>query len=150
MSISQTPEGAVQPQGEVLTATGQGDISVQKRPRQGIMQLVRRAVVALLMSSTLIGMGLVASPAEATTVRPGRGFGQIDVLLDSYETEAARRDYWAATVICWNSGIGGKVLSIGVCQVMVTVCAAQAYYATPRKRAGMTVTIQGGYWCWKY
>lgn len=112
---------------------------------------IRHAFAAmLLVLSAVIGTGLVASPAEAVTVRPGAGWGQVDVLLDSYETEQARRSYWAATVICWNSGIGGKLLSIGVCQTAVTVCAARAYYSSPRMRAGMTVTVWGGYWCWRY
>lgn len=112
---------------------------------------IRHAFAAmLLVMSTVIGTSLVATPAEAVTVRPGAGWGQVDVLLDSYETEQVRRSFWAATVVCWNSGVGGKILSIGICQTAVTVCAARAYYSSPRKRAGMTVTLSGGYWCWKY
>lgn len=98
---------------------------------------IRHAFAAMLLAlSAVIGTGLIASPADAATVRPGAQWGQVDLLLDSYETEAARRSFWAATVICWNSGVGGKLLAIGVCQSAVSVCAAQAYYASPRKRAG--------------
>lgn len=130
-----------------LARDGMNRVQSARRPSRGIGQ----ALAAMLLALTVvIGTGLVASPAEAVTVRPGAGWGQVDVLLDSYETEQARRSYWAATVICWNSGIGGKLLSIGVCQTAVTVCAARAYYSNPRMRAGMTVTLWGGYWCWKY
>lgn len=126
-----------------------GVSKVQAAPRQS--HRVRHAFVAMLLAlSAVIGTGLVASPADAATVRPGAKWGQIDLLLDSYETEAARRSFWAATVICWNSGVGGKLLAIGVCQSAVSVCAAQAYYARPRKRAGMTFTPWGQFWCWKY
>ena len=112
---------------------------------------IRHAFAAMLMAlSAVIGTGLLEAPAEAATVRPGASWGQVDLLLDSYETEQARRSFWAATVICWNSGVPGKLLAWGVCQSAVSVCAAQAYYATPRKRAGMTFTAWGGFWCWKY
>ncbi|GGQ61567.1 hypothetical protein [Streptomyces asoensis] len=104
------------------------------------------AGTALALSLTLA----VPESAQATTVRPGAKAGQIDLLMDSYETEQARRSLWGATVICWNSGIGGKVLALGVCQSAVTVCAAQAYYAKPRRRAGLTFTPWGQFWCWKY
>lgn len=104
------------------------------------------------MATGLLSIGMLAapSPANAVTVRPGAQTWQTDVLLDAYETEQVRRSFWAATVVCWQSGIGGKVLSLGVCQTAITVCAAQAYYGSPRRRAGMTVTPWGGYWCWKY
>jgi len=52
-------------------------------------------------------------------------------------------------VICWNSGVTGKLLALGPCQAMVSVCAAQAYYAHPRRRAGITFA-PGTAWCWKY
>jgi hypothetical protein len=106
------------------------------------------AILALVLAFTLIGLD-GDGVAEAATVRPGARPGQVDLLLDAYETEQARRSFWSATVICWNSGVGGKLLAIGVCQSMVSVCAAQAYYASPRRRAGMTFA-PGTFWCWKY
>lgn len=106
------------------------------------------AILALVLAFTLLGM-TGDGVAEAATVRPGARAGQVDLLLDSYETEQARRSLWAATVICWNSGVGGRLLVLGVCQSMVSTCAAQAYYATPRRRAGMTFAL-GNFWCWKY
>ncbi|MET8167830.1 hypothetical protein ABZT34_26835 [Streptomyces sp. NPDC005329] len=112
----------------------------------------KKARASLLVGTALALSLTLAVPdsAQATTVRPGAKAGQVDVLLDSYETEQARRSLWGATVICWNSGIGGKVLSLGVCQSAVSVCAAQAYYASPRRKAGMTFTPWGQFWCWKY
>jgi hypothetical protein len=107
---------------------------------------VRAAVAAVAVLATLF---TTPGVAEAVTVRPGARDFQVDVLLDDYETEQARRSYWAATVICWNAGQQGYMLLAGTCQSMATVCAAQAYYATPRKRAGITFS-PGGSWCWKY
>lgn len=130
-----------------LAGDGVNEVPDARRQSHGI----RHAFAAMLLAlSAVIVTGFVASPADAATVRPGAKWGQVDLLLDSYETEAARRSFWAATVICWNSGVGGKLLAIGVCQSAVTVCAAQAYYASPRKRAGMTFTPWGQFWCWKY
>ncbi|MGW4507874.1 hypothetical protein ACWENO_24890 [Streptomyces sp. NPDC004436] len=105
-----------------------------------------------MLSMAMAGTLAMVTPgtAQAVTVRPGAKWGQVDVLLDAYETEQVRRSFWAATVVCWNSGVGGALLSIGVCQTAITVCAAQAYYSSPRRRAGMTVTPWGQYWCWKY
>ena len=87
--------------------------------------------------------------AQASDTRPGARAGQYDMLLTSYETEQARRSFWAATVICWDAGLVGKALYLGVCQSMVSVCAARAYYDSPRKRAGITFA-PGTAWCWKY
>lgn len=107
----------------------------------------RAAVAAAVVLGTVL---TVPSPAQAVTVRPGAQAFQIDVMLDDYETEMVRRDYWAATVVCWDTGLMGQVTILTqVCQSMVTVCAAQAYYANPRKRAGITFS-PGGSWCWKY
>lgn len=108
--------------------------------------IVRAFVVMAIVASTLIASDGIA---HAATVRPGAKAFQIDLLLDAEETEQARRSLWAATVICWDSGVGGKALSVGVCQSVVSVCAAQAYYASPRRRAGMTFA-PGTFWCWKY
>lgn len=94
-------------------------------------------------------MVVLTGPAEAMTVRPGARPLQIDVLLDGTETERARRDLWAATVYYWNAGVVGKVLALGPCQTMMTVCAARAYYATPRKWAGITFSSTSS-WCWTY
>lgn len=114
-------------------------------------QHARRVGASLLLGVLLTGLGLVVpSSAQAVTVRPGAHFGQIDVLLDAYETEQVRRSFWAATVVCWQTGVASTLMSLGVCQTAITVCAARAYYESPRRRAGMTVTPWGGYWCWKY
>ncbi|MFB6514740.1 hypothetical protein ACFCW4_36050 [Streptomyces virginiae] len=124
-------------------------VGAASRPRR---RPIRRTVTSALLSMAMAGTLAMVTPgtAEAVTVRPGAKWGQVDVLLDTYETEQVRRSFWAATVVCWNSGVGGALLSIGVCQTAITVCAAQAYYASPRRRAGMTVTFWGQYWCWKY
>ncbi len=106
--------------------------------------MVITIVMAMLLAST--------GAAHAATVRPGAGPFQVDVMLDEYETEQARRSYWAASVICWDAGITGKLLSFGACQSMVTVCAARAFYVRPplrRMRAGITFA-PGTAWCWKY
>jgi hypothetical protein len=109
--------------------------------------IVGSFLTALAIAAAL----LIAAPlsAQAVTTRPGAQWGQIDMLLDSYETEAARRDWWSAAVICWDSGLATK-LAIAPCVAMVTVCAAQAYYSSPRRRAGITYTPWGQAWCWKY
>ncbi len=111
-------------------------------PRHG---LVGSVLLVLAITFGFVGAG--AGAANAATVRPGAKAFQVDVLLDGYETEAARRSFWAATVICWNSGVTGKLLALGPCQGMVSVCAAQAYYAG--KWAGITFA-PGTAWCWKY
>jgi len=116
--------------------------------RKGKSKIFARAAV----TATAAFAVLFTTPgvAEAVTVRPGAKDFQIDVMLDEYETEQARRSYWSATVTCWNTGLMGQVtIFTQVCQSMVTVCAAQAYYANPRKRAGITFS-PGGTWCWKY
>lgn len=115
--------------------------------RKGKGKLFARAAVA---AAVVLGTVLtVPSPAQAVTVRPGAQAFQVDLMLDDYETEQARRSYWAATVICWDAGQQGYMLLAGTCQSMVTVCAARAYYANPRQRAGITFS-PGGSWCWKY
>jgi hypothetical protein len=102
-------------------------------------------LMVLMLSVGFIGAG--SGAAQAATVRPGAHAFQVDVLLNGYETEAARRSFWAATVICWNSGVTGWLLGLGPCQTMVSVCAAQAYYS--HKWAGITFA-PGTAWCWKY
>lgn len=95
-------------------------------------------------------LGGAGGAVPATTVRAGLRWGQVDILLDSWETERAAKSFvWGSAVACWNSGLGGKVL-IAACIPLVTTCAAQAYLSSPRKRAAMTVTIWGYGWCWKY
>lgn len=106
------------------------------------------AVQASVAAPAILGGSGGAVPA--TTVRAGQRWGQVDILLDSWETERAAKSFlWGSAVACWNSGLGGQVL-IAACIPLVTVCAAQAYVSSPRKRAGMTVTIWGYGWCWKY
>lgn len=112
--------------------------------------MVWGSFIAFALSMTVMGL-TGEGVAQASTVRPGAHNGQIDLLLDPYETDQARRSLWGTTVICWNSGVGGKMLAIGICQLAVSTCAAQAYYANPRRRAGMTVDLRNGnFWCWKY
>lgn len=104
---------------------------------------------ALLAVSAVAGTIVTATPAQASTVRPGAQWGQVDVLMDSYETNAARQNAWNAAVICWSSGFAGKV-GIIPCIGMASVCAARAYYSSPRKRGAFTYDIFGRAWCWKY
>lgn len=124
--------------------------SCQLRPKTTRSRQSVPIMVILAIVLGMVGMGLTPQAAEAATIRPGAKAFQIDFMLDEYETEQARRSFWAATVICWNSGIAGKALAIGVCQSMVSVCAAQAYYSNPRKRGAFTFTPWGQAWCWKY
>ena len=98
--------------------------------------------IMMLLLAAVLGSSLAATPAQAVTVRPGAGWGQVDVLLDSYETEQARRSFWAASVICWNSGVGGRVLSIGVCQAAVSTCAAPTMPVSDPSRARESVSIR--------
>ena len=119
---------------------------------------VRKAVVAmaaaLLVSAGIVGIS--PDPAAAATVRPGKGFGQVDLLLDGWDKDRviANGNYakglWAASVICWQSGVAGKALSIGVCQTAVQVCALRAHFH--HKWAGMTSTWYPypNWWCWEY
>lgn len=116
---------------------------MRNRLRRTLASLV--AVIALVAAALFVDTGA----AEAVTVRPGAKAFQVDVMLDGYETEQARRSLWADTVICWNSGITGKLLLMGPCQAEVAVCAAQAYYSNPRRWAGITFA-PGTAWCWKY
>lgn len=90
--------------------------------------------------------GVVAVPMLAT--RPGQGFGQYDVLLDSYDTASAAKSWWAGSVLCWNAGLAWNPPLYGSCLALLTVCAARAYVTG--QRAGMTVTIWNSGWCWKY
>lgn len=103
----------------------------------------------LFVVSAVLGTLVTATPAQASTVRPGAQWGQVDVLMDAYETNAARLNPWNAAVICWSSGLGGKI-GIVPCIGMASVCAAQAYYSSPRKRGAFTFDIFGRAWCWKY
>lgn len=117
-----------------------------EQPRPGRRRsLLASVLMVLAIAPGFVGTG--AGTANAATVRPGAKTFQVDVLLDGYETEAARRSFWAATVVCWNSGVTGKLLALGPCQGMVSVCAAQAYYAG--RWAGITFA-PGTAWCWKY
>lgn len=118
---------------------------------------IRRGVVtglaALLMSGALVVVAEV--PASAAAVRPGSGFGQVDLVLDGYETHRVAdsghlSSLWAATVICWTSGSIGQLLSYGVCQKVVRTCALRA--ASDRRTAGITVEFwpRLSWWCWEY
>jgi len=118
---------------------------------------VRRAAVAGL-AALLLSAGLVAvaqAPAAAASVRPGADFGQVDLVLDGYDTHrVATGSYfsslWAATVICWSSGTVGQFLSYGVCQKVVRTCALRA--AADHRMAGITVEVwpRPSWWCWEY
>lgn len=82
------------------------------------------------------------------STRSGAGFGQYDVLLDSYDTEKAAKSAWAGSVLCWNAGLAWNPAIYSSCLALITVCAARAYVTG--QRAGMTVTIWNYGWCWKY
>lgn len=112
------------------------------------MRKVSRRTAAVLVA-VLLMLVVGTGTAQAATVRPGASAGQIDLMLDEYETEQVRRSLWAATVVCWDAGLQGYMLLAGTCQSMVTVCAARAYYVEPRGRAGITFSPTGS-WCWKY
>jgi hypothetical protein len=91
--------------------------------RKGKSKMLARVAVAA--TATFAVLFTTPGVAEAVTVRPGAKAFQIDVMLDDYETEQARRSYWAATVTCWNTGLMGQVTILTqMCQAMVTVCAA--------------------------
>jgi hypothetical protein len=122
---------------------------VPKRSKTSRRRLRRFGVAALVaVALTVASVAVTPSTAAAATVRPGARTGQIDVLLDGYETQKAASSYWGATVICWQLGLPGWMTSFGLCQTMVSVCAANAYVR--HRWAGMTVTWTGGYWCWTY
>jgi hypothetical protein len=114
---------------------------------------VAAGLAALLMSAGLVAVA--QAPAAAASVRPGAGFGQVDLVLDGYETQrVADGGYfdsrWAATVICWTSGTLGQLLSYGVCQKVVRTCALQA--SADHRTAGITVEFwpHPGWSCWEY
>ena len=114
------------------------------------MVLKRICVMFIALCAIAFASLTSEAHADAATVRPGAQSFQVDVLLDQYETEKAARSFWGATVICSQLGLPGWATIAGVCQSAVSVCAAQAYTAKPRKRAGMTIGRGGGFWCWKY
>lgn len=116
--------------------------------RNHLRKVIAGGLAAIALAATM--SFATVSPAQAVETRPGASFGQYDVMLTPYETEQVRRSLWAATVTCLNSGLPAWATSWGLCQSLVTVCAAQAYYANPRMRAGMTLTLWGYGWCWKY
>jgi hypothetical protein len=97
----------------------------------------------------------VGGAVPAVTAYPS-GFGKFDILLDSVETERVAKSIWGGAVVCWPMAAGGllnaagAVGAYGTCIALVTVCAARAYLSSPRARAGMTVTVWGYGWCWKY
>lgn len=136
------PGGAT---GQVLLAPSYGGVAAQP-------------VTVLTQNTTNIGtyVGALGS-VPMWSVRPGARFGQVDILLDSYETSMVARKLWGGSVVCWPAAATGLVagwvgaaLAYSLCITKATVCAAQAYYSNPRKRAGMTVTVWGQSWCWKY
>lgn len=124
------------------------------RRRSFVLRLVVLTLAAVLAVSMVEA---TTSTADASTVRPGARALQVDVLLDSVETQRAATGYWGAQSVCWGVTAGawalgrvyGAVLANLVCTTMVSVCAAQAYTARPRKRAGMTF-YPFGFFCWKY
>lgn len=91
---------------------------------------------------------MVGGAVPALTVRAGARWGQIDIMLDDVETARVAKSPWAGGVYCsptaWNAGL------FSACLALVTVCAARAYLSSPRARAGITVTVWGYGWCWKY
>lgn len=91
----------------------------------------------------------VGGPVPAVSVRPGPGWGQIEILFDSVETERVARSLWGGAVVCWPAAALG-VAGYSSCIAMATVCAARAYLSRPRARAAVTMTVWGYGWCWKY
>lgn len=122
---------------------------MSKIQRTKMSTRMKACLTAGVVASSLMLAGTVATPAQAVTVRPGARFGQVDVMLTTRETEAVRRSAWAATVVCWQSGVVG-IITTPMCVAETTVCAAQAYYSSPRRRGAFTVTPWGQAWCWKY
>lgn len=122
---------------------------------EGVVNLLVRSIRSLtaagcLAAAVLVGSSVIEpAPAQAVTIRPGAKDLQVDILLDSYETEKAAKSLWGATVICSTMGLPGWATILGPCQLYVTTCAAQAYTAKPRRMAGMTIAPYG-FWCWKY
>lgn len=133
-------------------------------------RLATRAAAVLTAAALSTASGFtVAAPAEAATVRPGAGWGQVDILLDGYETRRAATSAWGSVTTCWAvasagastgslagralvgrwlvGGAAGAVAGGLGCVSVVSVCAAQAKVAG--RWAGITVTPTG-FWCWTY
>jgi hypothetical protein len=114
-----------------------------------VAKIIAGAVLALVTAVA------AAAPAQAAEVRPGRGWGQVDVLLSSSETRSAATSPWGTSVVCATTvgmvgaigGYAGVVLSFSNCMGMTAVCAARAY--VNRQRAGITYAWNGA-WCWRY
>ena len=114
--------------------------------------------VAKILASVVLAIvtAVVAvAPAQAAEVRPGRGWGQVDVLLSSAETRSAATSLWGTSVVCATTvgtvgalrGPLGAYLTFSNCMGMTAVCAARAY--VNRQRAGITYAWNGA-WCWRY
>lgn len=122
---------------------------------------VLATVVVTIVSAFAVMLGTGGS-ADAAEVRPGRGAGQVDVLLSSSETRSAATSLWGTSVVCattmgsagaiagfagWFAGYAGGTLTWSMCMMMTGVCAARAYVA--KQRAGITYAWNGA-WCWRY
>lgn len=117
---------------------------------------VAHSIAMMIVSLTVIlgGSLAAAQPASAATFRAGARWGQADILLEGGETRQAATSYWGTVVVCSGvtvagarGGVGGVLLTSVSCASIVSVCAAQAYYAG--KWAGITL-YPGGFFCWKY
>lgn len=123
---------------------------------QGVVsaQTVSAAPIAAVTS---VGAPTRAGAVPALNYRPGAAWGQIDILMDEYETAMVAKSLWGGSVVCWPAavagfagGVAGSMGAFGACITMATVCAARAYLSQPRKRAAITITVWGYGWCWKY
>lgn len=114
----------------------------------------RWMTTAALTAAISVGALVVpAAPAQAFEVRPGRGFAQTDILLNSYETrQAATRPemaWWYCQHAVGPSGgaLAGAYAS-GACAIALNGGAA---YALKRgKRAGVTIMPWGSWWNWTW
>lgn len=67
-----------------------------------VARLATRAAAVFTAAAISTATGsIVAAPAEAATVRPGVGWGQVDILLDGYETRRAATSAWGSVTTCW-------------------------------------------------
>ncbi len=147
-------------------------MSTDSRREQGKTHLspVQRAgALGLATVFALGGVSAAASPAYAASVRPGEGWGQVDVMLDGVETRRAASSAWGSSVVCSSvaaagatgGSAAGKLLvgrtlvggAVGAvagglsCVGILSACSAQAYHSG--RWAGVTVS-PGGFWCWTY
>ncbi len=151
------------------TATATAGEESKVRPRHG--RGLRRVAAMLCLGMALTAVTGLAAPgspvdevaqtvgletetADATTVRLGDRWNQVDMLLNGYETNKAATSYRHATWYCWGAIAAAYAASwaAGIyaqasCTSLVTVCAARA--KAVGRWAGITFYPGGGF-CWTY